>query len=370
VIRSELLDEDKIEGSRTEWTALAEERSRPFCDASWMLAWWNHVAPRDTRLQVVGVFDGPELIGLVPLFGSPGPRSSLRYRTLGFGTFLRGEPLARTGREEDVARSAVEQLETSGLLSFEGIPSDSKWPDLFRRVWASGRPSKLIKEWTIPAPVLILEDRTFDDWFAGQSSNFRQQMRRGRRKLEKEGALFRMTGTPEELERDLQAFAALHHSRWDQRGGSQALTPQVEAMLLEAGREMLPDGRFRLWNLEVDDRIVSSHLFVAAGGEVAYWLGGFDERWSAHKPSMQVLLAAIEHAWDVGDKRVDLGGGGQDYKYRFTEDRELLQWCTVVPPGLRHQATRMVLSTVRMRRRLMGRLSPGSRARLKRLIRR
>ncbi|MGH2754721.1 MAG: GNAT family N-acetyltransferase, partial [Actinomycetota bacterium] len=223
---------------------------------------------------------------------------------------------------------------------------------------------------TIPAPVLQLRATSFDDWFAGKSSNFRQQMRRGRRKLEEEGAVFRMSRDVDELARDLQAFAELHHSRWDERGGSRALSPAVEVMLLEAGRTMLSSGGFRLWSLEIAGRIVSSHLFLAAGGEVAYWLGGFDEQWAAQKPSMQVLLEAVRHAWASGDERVDLGGGGQDYKYRFTDQREMLEWSTIVPPGLRYQATRVSLSTVRVRRKLVSKLGPRAQARLRALVRR
>ena len=371
--RTELIREDGIGDLRDAWAALAEENARPFCHPDWMMAWWRHVAPRDAVLSAVVVSDGEETIGVAPLYSRPDARGPLRLRLLGTGTFLRAEPLARSGREHDVARAVIERLNdgsTPGLVTFEGVPAGSEWPELFHRNWTQDRASKMYQEWSIPAPVLSLEGRTFDDWFASKSSNFRQQMRRGRRKLEHAGALFRMSRDAEELQRDLRSFAALHHARWDPRGGSRALTPKVETMLAEAAPGMVSSGALRLWSLEVDGRVVSSHLFLAAGGEVAYWLGGFDDRWADHKPSMHVLLEAIEHASRAGDKRVDLGGGGQDYKYRLADGSETLTWSTIVPPGIRHQATRLGLSTVRARRKLLSRLSPKTQARLRRLVRR
>ena len=375
MIRAELVGDADLEELRSAWSALADSTGRPFSTPGWMIAWWRRVAPQGALLRTVAVSENDELIGIAPLYRVPHSRGPLRYRVLGSGTSLRVEPLARAGRESEVARAVANALrdadDTPGLISFEGIPAGSAWPALFSRAWTEGKASKLFREWAIPAPVLSLEGRSFDDWFSQKSSNFRQQMRRAGRKLEAQGGVFRMSRDPDELARDLGSFANLHHARWDERGGSQALGPEVEAMLLDAGKTMLAgDDNFRLWSLEIDGQIASSHLFLAAGGEVAYWLGGFDERWAAQKPSMQVLLVAIRHAWESGDKRVDLGGGGQDYKYRFTDDREMLEWSTIVPPGFRHQATRVGLGTVRARRRLVSKLSPRTQARLRKLVRR
>ena len=49
---------------------------------------------------------------------------------------------------------------------------------------------------------------------------------------------------------------------------------------------------------------------------------GFDERFAAEKPSMQALLAAIEEGFARHDRRMDLGGGGQDYKYRLADGED------------------------------------------------
>ena len=374
MLRSEVID-SAVDARRVtaEWRRLSDENRRPFCNPEWMLAWWEDTGASERgELRVVVVRDGDEVCGLAPLYRENRTRGLVHYRFLGSGTSLRGEPLAVAARRRDVARCTATALRSLDgrvrRIAFEGVPASSRWPELLAGEWTAPRAARPLREWSIPAPVLALEGRTFEEWFSSRSSNFRQQMRRHRGQLEKQGAIFRMTRSEKELGPDLAAFAALHHARWRDRGGSSTLSPPVERMLFHAGRQMLDDGRFRLWSLEIDGEIVSSHLFVAAGGEVAYWLGGFDDRWADQKPSLQVLLAAIEDAWMRNDVRVDLGGGGQDYKYRFTDDDERLEWCAIVPPGLRHVFARAAVATVPLRRKALARLSPENQARLRGLL--
>jgi CelD/BcsL family acetyltransferase involved in cellulose biosynthesis len=182
----------------------------------------------------------------------------------------------------------------------------------------------------ITAPVVELEGRTFDEWISGRSANFRQQARRRRRRLEARGAVFRMT-TLVDLDNDLEVFVRLHHQRWKRRGGSLTMNPRVERLLHEAGRALLPSERFRLWSLEVDGRTISSQLFVSAGGEVAYYNGGFDPEWAHLSPGMQTILAAIVDSCERREARVDLGGGDEEYKQRLADRDQPLVWKSVFP---------------------------------------
>ncbi len=64
---------------------------------------------------------------------------------------------------------------------------------------------------------------------------------------------------------------------------------------------------------------------------MSYWLGGFDDEWAREKPALVALLAAVEDAFARGDKRVDLGGGTQGYKLRFSDGQDELQWTSLAP---------------------------------------
>jgi len=83
----------------------------------------------------------------------------------------------------------------------------------------------------------------------------------------------------------------------------------------------------------VEGASISAHLFARAGGTCAYWLGGFDDRWAACRPSVQVLVAAIEAAIESGDEWFELGPGAQQYKYRFADSEESVEWLTLRPAG-------------------------------------
>jgi CelD/BcsL family acetyltransferase involved in cellulose biosynthesis len=108
----------------------------------------------------------------------------------------------------------------------------------------------------------------------------------------------------------------------------------------------------RLWTLEAEGAAISSQLFVAAGGAVTYWLGGFDPAWAREHPALVVLLRAVEDAFARGDERMDLGAGAQPYKQRFATGEDALV-SSVVP--LRGPRLALVLGEVAARR-VRGRL--------------
>jgi CelD/BcsL family acetyltransferase involved in cellulose biosynthesis len=216
-------------------------------------------------------------------------------------------------------------------------------------------------------PTVSLTGAGYEDWFESRSANFRQQMRRDRRGLERAGTTFRLTTVAEDLKPDIADFAQLHRSRW---GPDRAISDSVVDMLMEAGEQLLPGLRFRLWSLAVGGRAISSHILLAAGGEVSYWLGAFDEGWARYRPGLQALLPAIEHAWRIGDRRLDLGPGDEHYKRRLADTSRSVEWWDVVPSGIRMPRTPAQLVPWSMRQALSARLSPVAKNRLRRALRR
>jgi CelD/BcsL family acetyltransferase involved in cellulose biosynthesis len=114
-------------------------------------------------------------------------------------------------------------------------------------------------------------------------------------------------------------------------------------MLEEVARQLVTQLRFRLWSIQIEGQIICAEIFVCAGGTVCSWLGGFDEEWSAKQPSIQTLIAALEHSWEFGDDRFELGPGGQDYKYRLADQADILDTTILVPQTLRYPLTRAQL---------------------------
>jgi CelD/BcsL family acetyltransferase involved in cellulose biosynthesis/predicted ATP-grasp superfamily ATP-dependent carboligase len=344
-LRVELLDSlAAIEPYREEWDRLAVEAGRPYCTPAWSLAWWRHVSAPGARLRVVAALDGARLVGIAALCVDREARGAGRYRFAGAPHGTRIEPLAGPGRAEEVAATltgALERIEPAvERLELAAVPASSPWPRLLARSWPGRRRPWVHASRATPAPRVTLAAQDLDGWLGSKSRNFRQQMRRGRRQLEEQGAVFRVAEASS-LAADLSAFARLHRARWSHRGGSRALVPGALDALAEAGQGLVGSGRFRLASIELDGEHVATHLFLSAGPEVAYWLGGFDERWAAQRPSMVALVDELGAALRRGEAFLDLGPEGQDYKYRLADAEEQLVTFTLVPGGAAYAAGRL-----------------------------
>jgi CelD/BcsL family acetyltransferase involved in cellulose biosynthesis len=310
---------------------------------------------------------------LAPLFCLRAGGGVDELHFLGWQTSVRGEPLAAPGREDEVASAFVDAIRRMRprieLVLFEGVPTRSRWPLRLQEAWPGKGPYKHRAYPTI-APTLDLTGRDYEGWFASRPSHFRQEARRRRRHLEQRGAEFFLAETAEEVVDALDAFFRLHLSRWQGRGGSRVLNEKVQAMLLDAALALVPETRFRIWTIRAEGEVISAHIFVAAGGEVAYWLGGFDEAWAKLGPAIQTVLKALEHAWAHGDTRMDFGAGAQEYKYSFAESQDVLESVIIAPRSARFPLTRLQLMPRLAREALSTRMSPELRDRLNRLRRR
>ncbi len=332
-----LLDSlDAVEAHIDAWDGLAGEGRLPYCTPAWMLGWWKHARPDGARLRVAVAIDADELAGIAPCYAVR-EHGVEHIRFLASPISHRTQPLAAAGRERAVAEALAPALAElgPGIVVFDGVPDDGPWPGLLADAWPGRRrPGQRVTE-TMGAPLITLAGLDFDAWFAARSSNFRSQMRRARRALEEQGAKVRLASTPAEIEQDIDAFIRLHHARWDPRGGSGALDPGVERMLQEIAEEQVAAGRLRLASVVTEDETVAVQVIVGANGEASYWLGGHDDDWARTKPALVALLAAVEDSFARGEERFDLGGGTHDYKLRFADGQEVLQWTSFAPRDAR-----------------------------------
>lgn len=368
-----LVDARAADGIRSDWDELARLLSRPYCRPAWMLSWWRNVAPPGSRLRIIAGFDAGDdrLCGVAPFFAQRNKVGLWSYRLLGGSTSQRTEPLARPGCEDDFLVQVVHKLAelspAPASILFDGIPSGSPWPRAVTTNWPGGRPATSRRVQVVRAPNLTIAG-TFDDWFEKHSSNFRQQMRRSQRQLEKDGGVIARARERDELHEAVRELRRLHDQRWDPRGGSGVMSAEVERMLLDVvdaddGREGL-----HIWVMRVGDRTISSQAFLRAGDETTYWLGGFDDDWARYRPSIMTILAVIEDAFSRGDRRVDLGGGSVPYKLRFADGEDLLHWWVIVTPGLTSVPVRALLTARRARRSVADRLPLDVKLKIKRIL--
>lgn len=351
-------DVEELGALTPEWDALAVAAALPQMSPAWVLAWWRHVAPDGAQPRVVVVRDHGSVVGLAPFYVQPDGGGRVDYRLPGIEITARLTPLARPGREWDVAEAVAAALAEAqprpDALLFEGTPVDSHWLVALRDRWPGPLRPPLWRTHVDGSPLMSLREGSFDAWFAARSSNFRQQMRRIRRRFTQAGGVSRLA-TRETLAADAAALTHLHASRWEGRGHSNLvdLGDRFTAMVVECGERLLDEERFALRVLELDGEPICAQLFVAAGGCVLFVNGGWDERHAALKPSLLCLLDAVEDAFAQGARRFDLGVGEQGYKQRFADGDAPLEWAVLLTPGARLplSAARTTPAVVRARLR-------------------
>jgi CelD/BcsL family acetyltransferase involved in cellulose biosynthesis len=169
----------------------------------------------------------------------------------------------------------------------------------------------------------------------------------------------------------IDALLSLHRARWEGRGESKLTDPGVASLLREAAAALGPD-RLRVWVAEIDGQAISAQLFLAAGGELKYWNGGWSEEHADLKPSMLTILAALEDAIARGERRLDLGVGEHPYKLRFADSSDTLTWGGLIVRNRRWLRTRAELTPRIARYRakqVVQRMPGGVRARVEALVR-
>jgi len=345
------------------WDELAVSCSLPLCAPGWMLAWWRHLAPPESMLRILAVRDGTRLLAIAPWFVQTGDAGRVDLRFLGAEYSDRVDILCVPGCEREVAqalRTALRGLSPRPhLIAFEAVPIGSRWTRRIAAGWSGHARFGRYRNSSYPAPAVTLPSGAPEEWLAARSSNFRGQMGRLRRRLEREGGAVRQISDPDEVEHALVALLAMHGDRWEDRAPSHLTRPGVAEMLRDAASALGPD-RLRLWAAEIGAETISVQLFLAAGGEVKYWNGGWSEEHAALKPSMLTILAALQDAISRGERRLDLGAGTHAYKLRFADSEDCLTWGGLVVHGRRWPRTRMELApkVLRYRGKLLVRSLP------------
>lgn len=336
-------DPSRLEGLAAAWDELAVASASPFSTPAWMLGAWRHLTPSSAQLRAVAVRDGGRLVALAPLYADYTRRARVDYRLLGDAA-PRAGPIAAPGREWEAGRAVAAALAQAeprpDVVAFEGTQLGSLWPVALSQQWP-GAVRPLLRQYLVKAsPVISLVGGSFDAWLSDKSSNFRSEIRRLRRRIADAGGKVRAS-TPATLADDIAALMRLHASRWSGKGHSSIVEQQAElaAMFAEVGAAQLGDGRFRLLLLELDGEPISAQLFAAAGGEVVYLNGGWDERHERLKPAQMCIVAAVEDAFARGEQRFDLGPGEQHYKRRLADGNDPVAWTMLVVPRPRMPLT-------------------------------
>ena len=275
-----------MRGSWGSWPALANRN--PFLTPEWLTAWWTAFGPPGRAASAVRceTADG-RLVTLVPLYlWRRQPVRILRF--IGHGPSDLVAPAVAPGAAPARAADGLTAYLTAtrarwDLFIGEQIPATSS---LTGRLGGT-----VVRREGGPA----LEIRgTLDDYLASLSTNLRQQIRRRERNLARSDRVrFRLTTSPDSLQRNLDVLFRLHQLRW---GSASRKLQSRRAFHYEFASVALERGWLRLWTLELDDRPVAVWYGIRFAGVDTYYQSARDPGLERASIGLVLLAHSIREA--------------------------------------------------------------------------
>jgi CelD/BcsL family acetyltransferase involved in cellulose biosynthesis len=357
--RTQNIAVQKAKGLEPEWRRLAERRGNAFLTPDWSRCWFEHYGEEAIPFNHPLRAANGRLRGVLPLaIGRSGHPRVCRITGSNLGD--RFHPVCEPSDELEVAAAAGEALASTAepwsVLSLDHVEVERPWVTALAEATGLRLTTREHAEEHLPL-IDIARHSGWDDYLASRSSNFRQQIRRYRRRAAKKHSLrIRRTERPEDLGRDIDVFFDLHDRRQASHGESSLTSPRARAFHADFAAAALKSGWLRLWFLELDERTVASFYGWRLGNRYAYYNSGFDPDWSHLSPGFVLLSAVIESAFEEGATEFDFLQGDEPYKFRFAERSRSVSNLSVAR-SLPHPAS--LVATAEQGARRIGRHIPG-----------
>jgi CelD/BcsL family acetyltransferase involved in cellulose biosynthesis len=341
-----------LDAVRADWTVLARRSGNIFASWEWCEAWRRHLAPQ-SELSAAMVRDASgRPVALLPLYvAHRRPQRLIRF--IGAGPSDELGPVCassdRTAASVALAAHVQATLGRSGVFLGEHLRPGHGLDAL-----PTARPVR-----SVSSPVLPVRGRSFDEFLAGRSRNFREQVRRRERRLSRDYRLsYRLCSESDRLEEDMGTLVRLHHARWAGQSSS-AFTGARHGFHLEFARLAQERGWLRLWMLELDGRAAAAWYGLRFAGVETFYQSGRDPTLEAMGVGFVLLCHTIRCAFEDGMTSYRFGVGDEGYKSRFSEEDIRLETIAVpagrvssltvaairralrLPPRARHLARRL-----------------------------
>jgi CelD/BcsL family acetyltransferase involved in cellulose biosynthesis len=306
---------DGLSAAREEWTALALAAGNLFATWEWADAWWQ-VYGDDRPLALYGCRDGDgegPLAGILPLYvAQRGPLRLLRF--VGHGPADQLGPVCAPGDRAAVAEALLrllrERRDWHVMLAERLAPAEG---------WTAMLDARVVHR--EDSPTLRVGGRSFDEYLASRSKNFREQVRRRSRKLAREHPVSFRLADASTLEADLDVLVRLHDARWSESAEeTSAFDAKRRRFHSLFARAALERGWLRLWVLEADGAAVAAWYGFRFADVDWYYQSGRDPAWERQSVGFVLMAHTIQAAFDDGMLEYRLLRGGEGYKERFASD--------------------------------------------------
>lgn len=283
---------------------MAGDSDNLFSTWEWADSWWRHLRCGG-QPRVLAVCDAGEPVAIVPVHAERRCGARL-LRIVGHGV---ADQLGAICGPEQIPSALLglnAALGDSGVLLAERLPSRGPLASSIDGV-------EIHRE---ASPVIDLAGHgDWEGYLGAHSSNFRQQVRRRGRRLERAGVRFRLARDEAQLAADVDALLELHHARWGP--GSMAFFGRRAAFHQDFALRALRQGWLRLWLAEAEGRAVAAWYGFRFAGVEYYYQSGRDPAWDQLGVGVGILEHSIREAFADGMREYRLLRGGEPYKDRY-----------------------------------------------------
>jgi len=330
-------------GLQEEWSELLESSASNciFLTWEWLYTWWKHLSGRRRLLILTVRAGGGRLVAIAPFAIRPRalldltPFAAVEF--LGTGSIGSDylDIIVRRGSEEAVCSTLTEYLGRRKLsLRLAQVNAESS---VSREIaHALSRQRWNLREWqTNICPYIALSGHTWDSYLAALGSEHRYNLRRRIRRLNADYEVdFKQAETDTQRAEALSALVALHNSRWQMRGGSDALNCRsLVDFHDEWSRLALARGWLRLFVLRLKGRPAAVLYGLRYSGTFSFYQSGFDPEYSRHSIGLVTLGLTIKHAIEEGASEYDMLHGDEEYKFHWAGSARRLIRMELHPPN-------------------------------------
>lgn len=328
----EVNDTRQLASYHLAWTALHAETPRAsfFHTYEWLEAYWRHCGA-GKRLRVIVVRSGGRPVGIVPLVERSTPSRLGPVRVLTYPLDSWGPWFGPVGAPQTATLA----------LAMRHVASTPRSWDVFEPRWTAHRTidlgrtehamrlagfSPTIEDDAATSVIELDRFAGWDAYLASRTAKARHELRRQRRRLEREGRVEFVRHRPAPL-RDgggeprwdlYQHCLTIAERSWQAEltDGNTLCHGAVSELLIDAHERAARVGMLDVSLLYVDGRPAAYYYGYRCRGEVFGLRTGYDPA-VADGAGAVLLGRVLEDSFARGDTRLDLGEGTEAYKRRL-----------------------------------------------------
>jgi CelD/BcsL family acetyltransferase involved in cellulose biosynthesis len=305
-----------------EWRELLERdpNRHIFATPEWNKLWWDefgHSGPHKD-LFILTMLRGEEVIGIVPLYRKQeDDRKILRFiGGIDLTDYL--GPICAEEDRVDVIDALVEWLLSSSVewdeFDAHNMPVPFGFAELLVET-ADRRGLKFNLEQEETAAVLLLPP-TWEDYESQLRAKERHELRRKRRRLEREHPDARVrTSTSETLDVDLKTFVEMHRGAEGHKG--HFMRPEIATFFDRVAKEFSTKGWLVLDLLEIGDSAVAGTFSFVLDGRFYLYNSAYEPDAARLSPGLVLVSELVKRSIAEGLQVFDFLRGPERYKYQL-----------------------------------------------------